>query len=110
MEKSMAVDLPGKAAFAAQVHSTFDVDVGDGDGTRFSLELVALDDGRSTAQHEQFSLVFHAPAQMPAHQGTYHLENHELGAMDLFLVPVAHDADTLVLEAVFNRLLDSEKE
>ena len=53
---------------------------------------------------ETFSLVFRVPADVPAVQGTYQLENEELGAVDLFLVPIRSDEQGLYLEALFNRL------
>lgn len=40
----------------------------------------------------QFSVVFHGPLQPVLSQGTYRLENDQLGTLDLFLVPVGPDA------------------
>lgn len=53
------------------------------------------------APREQFSLHFHGPREPVLPQQIYHLENAEMGAMDLFLVPIARDAEGMIYEAVF---------
>jgi hypothetical protein len=53
------------------------------------------------AEREQFSLHFHGPRSPVLPQQIYHLENAELGAMDLFLVPIARDEQGMIYEAVF---------
>jgi len=101
-------DLPARSEFEAQVNSDFVVVAGQ--DKRLQMRLVGVEDGYSTPENEQFALHFHVPAEMPPHQGTYHVEHAALGPMDVFLVPVAQEGDTLVLEAVFNRFVDAEKE
>jgi hypothetical protein len=51
-----------------------------------------------------FSLVFRAPPGLPLAQGTYHLEHDRLGAVELFMVPIAADELGTLLEAIVNRL------
>jgi hypothetical protein len=53
------------------------------------------------APREQFSLHFHGPREPVLPQQIYHLENAEMGALDLFLVPVARDEEGMIYEAVF---------
>jgi hypothetical protein len=101
-------DLPGRPEFAAQVDSDFVVVAGE--DRRLPMRLVGIEDGYSTPDNEQFALHFHVTAEMPPHQGTYRVEHEALGPMDVFLVPIAQEGDTLVLEAVFNRFVDVEKE
>ncbi|HEV7678738.1 MAG TPA: hypothetical protein VGQ42_09245 [Candidatus Dormibacteraeota bacterium] len=108
MDETMATVLPSRQELAEQLHSSFDVELGD--GSRVSLRLVELEDRRSTAEQEQFALVFGAPASMPPQQGVYRLEHQVLGAIDIFLVPIGRDGDALLLEAVFNRFSDVVKE
>ena len=48
-----------------------------------------------------FSLEFLAPASDVLPQAIYRVDHAELGALDLFLVPVARDADGVRYEAVF---------
>ena len=53
------------------------------------------------ADRQQFSLQFHGPREPLLSQQIYHLENAEMGALDLFLVPVHQDEEGAVYEAVF---------
>lgn len=53
------------------------------------------------AAREQFSLQFHGPRDPVLPQRIYHLDNAELGGIDLFLVPVAQDENGTTYEAVF---------
>lgn len=53
------------------------------------------------APREQFSLHFHGPREPLLPQKIYRLENAEIGAMDLFLVPIAQDDEGTTYEAVF---------
>jgi len=66
-----------------------------------TLATVRGNDLRGRADREQFSLHFHGPRDPILPQQIYRLENAELGAMDLFLVPVARDEDGVTYEAVF---------
>jgi hypothetical protein len=72
----------------------------------FELELTDLVDHGSTTKQEQFSLFFLAPTNAKPWQGIYNLEHPTLGKFDLFLVPVALDANGLQFEAVINRFSD----
>ena len=49
-----------------------------------------------------FSLVFRGPGGPPLPQRIYRLEHPELGALDVFLVPIGPDAGGMCYEAVFN--------
>jgi len=75
------------------------------DGARATLELFALNDGRSTARQEQFSLLFRGDPQKIYGQRLYAMGHEAIGELELFLVPVGHDESGTVYEAVFNRLL-----
>ena len=102
------VELPGRTEFEGLVDTDFVVVAGE--DKRLAMKLVDVEEGFSTAENEQFSLHFHAPGEMTPAQGTYRVEHQRLGPLDLFLVPIALEGDTLVLEAVFNRFVDAEKE
>lgn len=54
-------------------------------------------------QRAPFSVLFTAPAGSTAPQGTFTVDNDGLGSLELFLVPVQHDAaaDGVPYEAVF---------
>lgn len=56
---------------------------------------------RGGGGRQQFSLHFHGPGEPLLPQRIYRLENDAAGALDLFLVPVGRDDDSVVYEAVF---------
>ena len=67
------------------------------------LELTAV---RGTglqglADREQFSLHFRGPSAPALPQQIYRLEHPALGALEIFLVPIRHDAGGMIYEAVF---------
>ena len=103
----MIAGYPSKAEFAGQVDSTFTALRGEGEP--LAMRLADLEEAPSTPQIESFALHFHAPESAPAQQGVYRLHNDALGSMEVFLVPVARENGSLVLEAVFSRFMD-EKE
>jgi hypothetical protein len=51
---------------------------------------------------EPFSLVFAGPAAPVLPQSIYRLENDDLGALEIFLVPIGRDAGGTRYEAAFN--------
>ncbi|MEA2478366.1 MAG: hypothetical protein QOJ07_288 [Thermoleophilaceae bacterium] len=75
---------------------------------RVELELVearthvpdapALDANRSRSP---FSLVFRGPAEPVLPQRIYRIEHAVTGPLELFIVPVARDADGMSYEALF---------
>ncbi len=70
------------------------------------LELTEVK-GYSSKPHEQtgmerFSAFFRGPADRVLVQQTYSIEHEQMGAFDLFLVPVSRDDSGFRYEAVFN--------
>ena len=59
---------------------------------------------RAATRQERFSIVFRGPRDKRLQQGMYQMQHGQLGALELFLVPVGQDHDGLYYEAVFNRL------
>jgi len=98
---STSKGVPTLADFSARTGAIFHA---DRDGQAFELLLTSTQDILTTDQQTNFSLEFVAPTDTPPEQGIYRLEDDELGSMDLFLVPVARDAEGLHFEAVFNHL------
>lgn len=99
----MSVTAPlARATFAPLVGATFQLD----GAQTFSAELVELVDAGNQPGWERFSLLFAAPADTLAAQGTYRVAHDHVGSVDLFLVPVGHREQRLVLEAVINRSAD----
>ena len=95
-------NFPSKGEFSRSMDSVFQAR--DGDGSLFDLRLVKCDELISNSVQENFTLLFRAPVDAPPIQNTYRLESESLGAMDMFLVPVAKDDNGLYFEAVFNQL------
>ncbi len=69
------------------------------------IELVEVEERRSTPRQEQFSVAFRVPASVPALQGVYRVKHDNLGEVELFLVPYKQEAEATYFEAFFNRLL-----
>lgn len=57
--------------------------------------------GGTALRREPFSLVFLGPREPVLPQRIYGLANDELGELEIFLVPIAQDADGTRYEAVF---------
>jgi len=71
----------------------------------FSLTLTNVLEHEKTERNESFSLLFHGPQSPFMPQSIYKLQHAELGALEIFLVPVARDQDGFEYEAVFNQML-----
>jgi hypothetical protein len=54
------------------------------------------------AMREPFSLLFKSMSQIILPQKIYRLDNPTIGALDIFLVPVARDGTAVVYQAIFN--------
>ena len=79
----------------------------------FELELIEVKsyDAAENDQRglERFSLFFRGPADIYVPQGTYSLEHESMGALDIFVVPVARDASGFLYESVFNFFKGSDE-
>jgi hypothetical protein len=90
--------------FARQLHTKFRLHTEP--SRELDLELIEVSGGgeQKTPGFENFSLVFRGPLDGFLQQNTYQLEHPELGAFDLFIVPIRQDTEGFYYEAVFNRL------
>lgn len=71
------------------------------DASTLDLELVSateLGDGSG----RPFSIVFRGPKDALLPQRIYRMEHAEIGAFDIFLVPIGPDDEGLLYEAIFN--------
>lgn len=89
---------------------------GDFDGLAEPLELAAAGEAAPLALHVDsvnalpphrlraapFSLILRGPAAPLLPQGTYALRHPRLGPIELFLVPIARDAQGVRYEVTFN--------
>lgn len=94
-----------KETFQSAVNTIFQVS----DESIVALTLVRVQEGRSTDRIEQFSLIFHGPAQPLLTQGTRHLIHPTLGELDLFLVPIGTTSEGADYEAAFTRFLEKKQ-
>ncbi len=101
--------MPGElnhSTFAEKLGATFRL-LPD-DGKTLDIKLTEVSDLQTSPHSEQFAIVFRGPAETSLTQGTHRLEHEDMGEFALFLVPVGSDAEGLLYEAVFNRLLPDE--
>ena len=89
--------------FSDRVNTTFQMHYGS---QTAPLEVVSVTDLGSTPRQIQFSVIFRAPVTAPIHQGIYRVDHDSAGPFDLFLVPIARDADGVQYQAVFNRFIE----
>ena len=92
-----------RASFAEQVKTKFRAQLGGQAVGDFALTEVK--EFATSAQVEQFSLFFLGPPGAPLRQGLYQLTHEQLGALEIFLVPIGQDPAGVQYEAVFNRIL-----
>jgi hypothetical protein len=88
--------------FALQLNTQFRVERQDAGAVL--LDLVEASAVRSVPGTESFSIVFRGPAGAFLPQAIYQFHHNELGAFDLFIVPICQDARGFYYEAVFNRI------
>ncbi|HEX8650772.1 MAG TPA: hypothetical protein VF708_08015 [Pyrinomonadaceae bacterium] len=89
--------------FTPHLNSTFRIK--QGDTVALELQLVGTTDVGTTPRQIQFSIVFRGPQNPYLVQSIYRLEHDQLGAFDLFLVPIKRDQEGMHYEAIFNRPL-----
>ena len=75
-------------------------DIGDATVDLVLAEATALAHGEGRPR-TPFSLVFRGPAEPVMPQRIYRVDHEELGALELFLVPIGRDAESVRYEAIF---------
>ncbi|HMF56713.1 MAG TPA: hypothetical protein VK619_10255 [Pyrinomonadaceae bacterium] len=95
-------------------HPTFSEQLNTKFRIRFSesqiieVELVEVSELKLSRVQERFSILFRAPVDALFRQGLFGMEHEQMGAFELFLVPVFKEKDGIYYEAVFNRLLERD--
>ena len=92
-------------SFAACMGQTFRVVPPEEVGAPLDLELCNLrtfEASGPTQRQQPFAIEFRGPRDRVLSQGMWHLEHPQLGAHDIFLVPVGPDDAGMCYEAVFN--------
>ena len=100
----MAIETFTNEMFSGQLNTKFRV-MSNG-AAALELELLELEDFSQPGQ-VQFAIRFRGPLATFLEQRIYHLEHDVLGEMDIFLVPIAREADGFRYEAVFNRFVQA---
>ena len=88
--------------FAGRVGEPFRVQPDSGDALEAELvEATQLAPPREAGARAPFSLVFRGPAEPLLPQRIYTVEHDELGAFEIFVVPIGRDEAGTSYEAVF---------
>jgi hypothetical protein len=95
------LDKVTKATFETIKGTTFQLALDDGGTIALELFAVRSNGLQGLASREQFALDFLGPADPALPQRTYRLDHQQLGAMEMFLVPIRRDASGMMYEAVF---------
>lgn len=88
------------ADFGPAVGSVFEVVVEASEPVRIRLAQVDVR-GERPGHRQPFALLFHGPPSPVLAHVTHRIAHSELGELELFLGPVASDAEGIVYEAVF---------
>lgn len=101
-QNNVSLDQLSIGKFSELVGSVFSVSAGE--GRIVELKLASAASLRTNAPgYEGFSLVFDGPAAQPLEQRIFQFRHDQLGAFELFIVPVGADRGLRQYEVVFNR-------
>jgi hypothetical protein len=101
----MTVDLTHEA-FAKHLHTTFRTRVND--SVNIETELTEVSEHKVSAQQDGFAIIFRGPSEAFLGQGLRQFEHDQMGAFELFIVPISQDEKGFYYEAVFNRLTQND--
>ena len=90
-------------SFAGAANQSFGLSVGEAEMPVTLIEVKPLPvQPYPGMMREPFSLLFRSESQIVLPQRQYRLKNEQMGALDIFLVPIARDAQGIIYQAVFN--------
>jgi len=98
----MAADFQ-HAEFLKHLNTKFRIRLNESEAVE--AELTAVSEHLLSPRQERFSVVFRAPNETFLGQGMRPFQHDEMGAFDLFIVPIERDDEGTYYEAVFNRLI-----
>jgi len=96
------MDLLSLEHFGGYVNETFSAQMQGMDAPFVLVEARALPARGTDATRAPFSLVFRNTSPLLFPQQIYRMRHPGLGALDIFLVPVAQDRDGFLYQAIFN--------
>jgi hypothetical protein len=102
----MTLESLTRESFAENVNTKFRLPVAEGHPPE--IELIEVSELSRSGAAERFSLVFRGALDFFLEQRTYHLEHERLGAFDLFITPIAREAEGFRYEAIFNRYASAD--
>ena len=105
----MTDQLPTRDDFAGCLHTRFRV-MDAPQQAVLDLELAQVSELRGNRSAQTFSIVFHGPAGRFMPQRIYRLSHDRLGELELFLVPVGKEGESILYEAVFNQLIPAPQQ
>jgi hypothetical protein len=97
----MAADLTHEE-FSKHLNTRFGIRVSEAQA--IEVELTEVSELLISPRQERFSLIFRSANDILVAQGLHGFEHDQMGAFDLFIVPIDRDERGTYYEAVFNRL------
>ena len=94
------------AEFLKHLKTRFRIRVSDTEAVE--AELTNVSEHLVSPRQERFSVVFRTANESFLGQGTRAFEHDEMGAFDLFIVPIERDDEGTYYEAVFNRMIKKQ--
>ena len=88
--------------FAACLNQDFEIIFPDGTLPVKLTEAKPWGPDQPATVRQPFTLTFRLERNLRLPQGTYKMRHSTLGEMEIFIVPIAADANSSTLEAVFN--------
>jgi hypothetical protein len=101
--EAMTLESLTRESFAENLNTKFRLPVESGEP--FEIELIEVSERKRVRDSENFSIVFRGALSFLLPQRIHRLEHERLGAFEVFLVPIAREADGYHYEAVFNRFV-----
>lgn len=102
----MALDQLKSTNFAPFLHQTFAIHYGAAEPLRAELVEVALlgeaPTRQGAPQRAPFSIILRGPMRPILPQRIYRIEHEQMGALDIFIVPIGPDQAGMCYEAIFN--------
>lgn len=89
--------------FSKHLNTTFRIRLND--ATAIDAELIEVSEHLVSPRQERFAIVFRISNEQMLTQGLAPIEHDQMGAFQLFIVPIGRDEHGTSYEAVFNRLV-----
>lgn len=94
------------AEFLKHLKTKFKIRVSETEA--IEAELTNVSEHLLSPRQERFSVVFRTPNESFLGQGMRAFEHDEMGAFELFIVPIERDDEGTYYEAVFNRMVKKQ--